>query len=195
MRRTEEVREGEVVVHMYIHTYFSFTVFSSSSFHHQNRASPPPRAALKAWKLRNALFDSLCVCVCVRTYRETHGESEGAWEKPKDREELIFNFLIFYDSLSLSIFFFFFFIIIIFPLFCQFSASMDSFVVPHKSPSLEDLDAWRKKVFSLNKSRRFRYTANLAKRREVCTLNISWRGLKNWAFPCKCMLLECRIVW
>eukprot|EP00250_Pteridium_aquilinum_P007109 c16899_g1_i1 orf=599-3622(-) len=44
---------------------------------------------------------------------------------------------------------------------------MNPFVVPHKGASFEDLQAWRKNVFSLNPSRRFRHTANVEKRREA----------------------------
>lgn len=47
---------------------------------------------------------------------------------------------------------------------------MSSFGFPHKEPSLEDLEGWRKGIFSLNPIRRFRHTANVEKRREAKNL-------------------------
>eukprot|EP00249_Psilotum_nudum_P017892 c26539_g2_i1 orf=123-2279(+) len=45
--------------------------------------------------------------------------------------------------------------------------SMKNFDIPHKEASLEKLEGWRKAALVLNATRRFRYTANLKKRREL----------------------------
>lgn len=49
-------------------------------------------------------------------------------------------------------------------------ASMKNFVIPHKDGDPESLKAWRISTFVLNASRRFRYTANLEKRREAAEM-------------------------
>eukprot|EP00250_Pteridium_aquilinum_P029769 c40095_g1_i1 orf=53-3082(+) len=44
---------------------------------------------------------------------------------------------------------------------------MDRFVIPHKEPSLDTLEKWRKGVFVLNAARRFRHTLKTQKIREA----------------------------
>eukprot|EP00249_Psilotum_nudum_P020710 c27815_g1_i1 orf=255-3401(+) len=44
--------------------------------------------------------------------------------------------------------------------------SLKDFDIPHKEPPLEKLEKWRKMCLVLNATRRFRYTANVKKRRE-----------------------------
>jgi hypothetical protein len=45
--------------------------------------------------------------------------------------------------------------------------SMKKFVVPPKGSTSEALEGWRKASFTLNASRRFRYVADLKKRKEA----------------------------
>jgi hypothetical protein len=45
--------------------------------------------------------------------------------------------------------------------------SMKKFVVPPKGSTSEDLEGWRKASFTLNPSRRYRYVADLKKRKEA----------------------------